>query len=1376
MCGVAAGPKYPWQRWWLPAAAEPSLTSGLLDDPDGPFGRFLDHDAVRLSDCDDMPCMVLFGDAGMGKSTELEQDRERHQITGRRSVLLDLGVSESWSEARGWLLSRPEVVAWLASADGQLALLIDSVDEASTSMRKLTDQLFGLLDDDLPRDRLLLRVASRSAAFPSRLREGLSTRFEDGYRELNLAPLTWLDVERAAAIVLVGGDVPGFMTALTGRDIGVLASRPITLGMLLRLYGEGPLPTGRIQLYERAIGRLVRETSQRRLDESAGDSPVTDRLEAAQLLAAVSILCGRSSVAVHRYLEMPEGQLSLDEVTWRGDKPELFAEVLRSALFTAAPENVVRWTHRDFPEFLTAQRLARMAADDAIALLEDPNVPGKVIPQLAGTAVWTALLSRELFNRLVSSEPELLLTSSLADAEPDSRRRLLQALLACMKDRPTGDWHQYYRWLDYSGLPDDVAPYLDPGMPIWLRREAAWILSETGHHELDARLVAMVESAAMTRHPAAYDDEVRLAASVVTCLRNSEDPGVQGKLRAIAADAGAPETLRADIFSDMWRNTPTGEVLGKLIAAEIDDGHRDFAASIASGLADAILQHDAEVGPVADWLAGVPLPAAYGAGEEDDALPADEWVWVVEACMLVAAGNPGDLSDEQWKRLAAVYSGLIPLMHDPFRWRRDDVGNLPSASRHKAASEILQAAPERPTAHCLVQASLLRHDDLGWVLRQHAGAPPGGKLADAYRFAAQLIGAPTPENRTLAVSIASENEQLTRLVDELFSDQRIAGHAEALVTQRQRADVARKRQTGFARERLLAAMETQAWSAAAAELRKPHEGKKWPRGTSLNTAPGWHLLTSAERAAVLDLAADHLARSASAPEAALGDDFGDACTLLISADPSRLDGLDSAILAAWLPVLLDRPFQYRASMVLVEKLGSSLPLHVDRAVTSAIDRDLTRGHAFGIDRIGTYTSPAVTSALDRVARDTAATAYVVHSALRALLQRDELLGNRAVLQVLQRRPSDKPQTDAISSPEAEDRLRWDQAAAAAAALASSPALTTRLGELLQKMSASDEFASDVIAWTEHAGSGRRAWQALSADQKADLLVWARRNLPQEPDFPPGQVVDIVPVHELPRRVLTLLTSDVSELSVAALQRAAAELNDPWLRREAEKLALAVRQANWTPLAPHEVREILEHPHRRVITSEAQLAQVLLDGLDTVTRDIKQDANHRAAYWHRQLDPKDTFIPPDEPEFMTQLSWHLSTVISGVSLRSEVELNHGLADVAGSEADIEAIARDGDREISVVIEGKGIWHSEVRTAITTQLHDRYLTGAHSYTGIYVVAAYRGEQWLHKDSRRKKADRQDVSELRAHLVDTAKQLTVLPRAIHVWIVEIPLNPNR
>jgi len=352
---------YSWIRWWLPVGVEPSLTSGFLDDPDGPFAIYLDNQAVRLADCDETSCVVLFGDAGMGKSTELKEDLKRHRLAGTRSVLLDLGAIETWSDARDRFLSHPDVMSWLAAADEKLVILFDSVDEALTSMRKLADNLLRFLDD-LPGDRLLLRVASRSAAFPSRLRDGLSARFEGSYRELDLTPLTWGDMARAAAVALAAGDASGFMTAVAERDIGVLASRPITLGMLLRLYGEGPLPTSRIELYERAVGQLVRETNQRRLDESVGDIPIVQLIEAARILAAITVLGGRSSIAVHRYPNTAEGQLSLDEVTEPGDEAEVFAAVAESALFAATSGNMVRWTHRDFPEFLTAQRLAMMDA------------------------------------------------------------------------------------------------------------------------------------------------------------------------------------------------------------------------------------------------------------------------------------------------------------------------------------------------------------------------------------------------------------------------------------------------------------------------------------------------------------------------------------------------------------------------------------------------------------------------------------------------------------------------------------------------------------------------------------------------------------------------------------------------------------------------------------------------------------------------------------------------------------------------------------------------------------------------------------------------------------------------------------------------------
>lgn len=349
--------------------------------------------------------------------------------------------------------------------------------------------------------------------------------------------------------------------------------------------------------------------------------------------------------------------------------------------------------------------------------------------------------------------------------------------------------------------------------------------------------------------------------------------------------------------------------------------------------------------------------------------------------------------------------------------------------------------------------------------------------------------------------------------------------------------------------------------------------------------------------------------------------MGDACVLLATTDPTRLDAIDTAILATWLPVLLNAPFQYQASTLLIERLGSAFRAEVDQAVVSLIEEDITRGHPFGIGRIGTYTSPAVEGILDRAACNRGATGHLVLDALQALLARDEPRGAAASWDVMRRRPSHKPKTDATIVSDDQARRRWDQAAAAAAALAYSPSLATHLDQLLEELSTSADFAADVIAWTERRGPGRRRpWEGLSAERKSDLLVWARRNLPREPDYPPGQVVDVRAVYEFPRNVTAMLSGELSESAVQALHRAADELDDPWLHRTADDLAAAVRDASWAPLAPREVREILADPHRRVIITEAQLAQLLLDGLDVVARDIQQDANHRAAYWQRQDKP------------------------------------------------------------------------------------------------------------------------------------------------------------
>lgn len=94
------------------------------------------------------------------------------------------------------------------------------------------------------------------------------------------------------------------------------------------------------------------------------------------------------------------------------------------------------------------------------------------------------------------------------------------------------------------------------------------------------------------------------------------------------------------------------------------------------------------------------------------------------------------------------------------------------------------------------------------------------------------------------------------------------------------------------------------------------------------------------------------------------------------------------------------------------------------------------------------------------------------------------------------------------------------------------------------------------------------------------------------------------------------------------------------------------------------------------------------------------------------------------------------------------------------------------EISVFVEVKGIWHDEVETAIEHQLADRYLSGARSLTGIYLIAAFASEHWAPADTRRAKARKYDPDALRQLLEDEAERLSADGKTVLVRVVPFKL----
>ncbi len=400
-----------WRRWWCPADEDPPVSSGFLDDPAGPFATYFDYSLVELAQLDHVRCLVLLGEAGMGKSSELDVEEQRLRDARLPVVGFDLGAEPDMSLLRDTVLTSPEVTAWLASAD-DLVMLLDGFDEANASLGKLPDQLIKLLDG-LPTGRLKLRITSRTGVWSPRLDAGLADRWPD-FQRLVLAPLTEDNVRVAAQDALGGGSA--FLSAVKDRDLGALAARPLTLRMLMTVQrDDGALPVDRIDLYERAVKVLARENHERRIEEPfLTDHPVEERLSAARRLAAVSIVSGKTVIYPKRTADTPNNDLALDDITRTRQEMAILLEVLGSGLFTSAAGAAVRWTHRSVGEFLAAQTLAGLPVAAAGYLLSGPFAPEQVVPQLAGVATWVAALRPEVYRWLADREPGLLLTANLA--------------------------------------------------------------------------------------------------------------------------------------------------------------------------------------------------------------------------------------------------------------------------------------------------------------------------------------------------------------------------------------------------------------------------------------------------------------------------------------------------------------------------------------------------------------------------------------------------------------------------------------------------------------------------------------------------------------------------------------------------------------------------------------------------------------------------------------------------------------------------------------------------------------------------------------------------------------------------------------------------
>lgn len=222
---------------------------GFLVDCESVYGRMFAPEVKSFEEIEIAHCLILLGEPGIGKSTAICNEILRIQQSVESEKPIIVNLTEYGSEERLWkdLFENED---WQEYREGKrrVQLFLDSLDEVRIRINNVQSLLLRGFRDGPP-ENLFLRIACRTAEWPSSFYDQLCSLWSSKEVQVyQLAPLTRDNVMQAAQYT--GLDPDNFVKTIHEKQIGVLASKPITLNFLLDLYlSQGDFPTGQVELY-----------------------------------------------------------------------------------------------------------------------------------------------------------------------------------------------------------------------------------------------------------------------------------------------------------------------------------------------------------------------------------------------------------------------------------------------------------------------------------------------------------------------------------------------------------------------------------------------------------------------------------------------------------------------------------------------------------------------------------------------------------------------------------------------------------------------------------------------------------------------------------------------------------------------------------------------------------------------------------------------------------------------------------------------------------------------------------------------------------------------------------------------------------------------
>ena len=503
---------YNWTRFYYPRGKQIHYDSyGYLEDPLDKSWYIYNPEAKTLEELTNIPCLILLGEPGIGKSYVLKKEYDKLKHNGINAELIQLrNCTENKLERK---LEKVKIEIKKYKED-IFYLFLDDLDECQLRIDNISDILIDELKN-FPLEKLYIRIACRATEWPKAFEEELKKLWNksldneflskiveitflkyispgiiiaweflfikfpqlftrDKIQVYNLAPLRLIDVKEGARRNKLNEE--NFLMEISKKEVVPFASKPITLKFFLKEYKKSnKLPKEKVGIYYMGCLGLC-EDSERRRESIKLRGKITEkqRFILASRIAATTKFCNKYGIWMGSNLdEVPDEDIIEQDLFGGveiidGQKIEAskvaFRETLDTGLFHSIGLNRISWERKPFEEYLAAYYLIhnKMKTKQIMNLIVHP-FQKKLIPQLHEVSAWLASMNSDIFKEIMEIEPLVLFRGDLAQRADIEKEELLKKILDYYEKEQLpekSELREYYWKLKHKNLSAQLRPHL----------------------------------------------------------------------------------------------------------------------------------------------------------------------------------------------------------------------------------------------------------------------------------------------------------------------------------------------------------------------------------------------------------------------------------------------------------------------------------------------------------------------------------------------------------------------------------------------------------------------------------------------------------------------------------------------------------------------------------------------------------------------------------------------------------------------------------------------------------------------------------------------------------------------------------------------------